>query len=672
MRRTRHPIVLLILAILAVAGQARGQIDCGVPGGCTTTKYGLGIKPDFRDDEFPPDPYRWRRSDFGPDIGGVSYSMERTDPDDPTAIGTCGPERHFRPLPGMVFLREQTGCLPTGTGPRCLGGANAGKDCHLSINPLQAAIECPDGTCADPGGGCRVEIPLENANGGLTPVESTSELKLFTRRFQAPAPGSNPRRFIDESWESGMTFGGTSATTNSLGQACPLINRRLRPSMATRYVLPESRRTALGLAVGATYVRWDGAFLAGPSGLNLLVNPSGCVGTACRRANEATNFRFHSDDHRRCCTSAVNVNQDCHGLATDYPYPYPLLRETACHTTSRSFWNDDNLAPDWVFTGGRDSAFFTDPQHVNPGQFAGLCREHRTIDCYLPNAAIACSGNKTPFQCCTGFGTGTCGDPCPGMGDTCDFTEPGHRVQVACGYDSQGDPRRDCCGNGLHVLRGTPNRHCSLLPRMPYDGDPGPRCQVDNYGIDVRYDDDCDGVADHADDCPLLHEWDQGADADGDCPGPSCRGDECECGDLSGGPASPFGSAYRRGDGRTTVADLVAINLAVFNPLDSTRNGLRADTDGNAIPTVSDLVGLNLEIYRPASSICPQVKPLPCPARSSHDPPPERECCGNGLVSSIESCDDENLVPGDGCDHACRIEPGFACSGEPSSCGPLL
>ena len=112
------------------------------------------------------------------------------------------------------------------------------------------------------------------------------------------------------------------------------------------------------------------------------------------------------------------------------------------------------------------------------------------------------------------------------------------------------------------------------------------------------------------------------------------------------------------------------MNLAIFNPLDPTRNELRADTDGDALPTVSDLVGVNLEIYRPGSSVCPQVKPLPCPFFPGY-PASERECCGNGLVSPVESCDDENLVPGDGCDPACRSEPGFACSGEPSSCTPV-
>ncbi len=45
--------------------------------------------------------------------------------------------------------------------------------------------------------------------------------------------------------------------------------------------------------------------------------------------------------------------------------------------------------------------------------------------------------------------------------------------------------------------------------------------------------------------------------------------------------------------------------------------------------------------------------------------------CGDGHVNaSVEPCDDGNANDGDGCDHACQIEAGYVCSGEPSSCSP--
>lgn len=42
--------------------------------------------------------------------------------------------------------------------------------------------------------------------------------------------------------------------------------------------------------------------------------------------------------------------------------------------------------------------------------------------------------------------------------------------------------------------------------------------------------------------------------------------------------------------------------------------------------------------------------------------------CGDGLVSFPEQCDDGALQPGDGCDATCKLELGFKCSGEPSTC----
>jgi uncharacterized protein (TIGR03382 family) len=42
--------------------------------------------------------------------------------------------------------------------------------------------------------------------------------------------------------------------------------------------------------------------------------------------------------------------------------------------------------------------------------------------------------------------------------------------------------------------------------------------------------------------------------------------------------------------------------------------------------------------------------------------------CGDGVIQAGETCDDGNLAAGDGCSQICTIEPGFTCSGVPSSC----
>ncbi|MEL6180085.1 MAG: DUF4215 domain-containing protein, partial [Myxococcota bacterium] len=41
--------------------------------------------------------------------------------------------------------------------------------------------------------------------------------------------------------------------------------------------------------------------------------------------------------------------------------------------------------------------------------------------------------------------------------------------------------------------------------------------------------------------------------------------------------------------------------------------------------------------------------------------------CGDGVLSGVEQCDDGNTTSNDGCS-SCRVDPGFACHGEPSVC----
>jgi len=44
--------------------------------------------------------------------------------------------------------------------------------------------------------------------------------------------------------------------------------------------------------------------------------------------------------------------------------------------------------------------------------------------------------------------------------------------------------------------------------------------------------------------------------------------------------------------------------------------------------------------------------------------------CGDGIIKAPETCDDTNLLSGDGCSAMCGIEVGFICSGTPSVCTP--
>jgi fibulin 1/2 len=51
-----------------------------------------------------------------------------------------------------------------------------------------------------------------------------------------------------------------------------------------------------------------------------------------------------------------------------------------------------------------------------------------------------------------------------------------------------------------------------------------------------------------------------------------------------------------------------------------------------------------------------------------HDRFVEVTGCGDGVVQVAESCDDGGMVDGDGCSAECASEPGYTCSGAPSTC----
>ncbi len=44
--------------------------------------------------------------------------------------------------------------------------------------------------------------------------------------------------------------------------------------------------------------------------------------------------------------------------------------------------------------------------------------------------------------------------------------------------------------------------------------------------------------------------------------------------------------------------------------------------------------------------------------------------CGTGVIETGDECDDGNTDDGDGCSSSCRVEEGWDCTGEPSSCTP--
>jgi len=60
-------------------------------------------------------------------------------------------------------------------------------------------------------------------------------------------------------------------------------------------------------------------------------------------------------------------------------------------------------------------------------------------------------------------------------------------------------------------------------------------------------------------------------------------------------------------------------------------------------------------------NICDPTEPASCVAPS---------VCGDGVIEGSETCDDTNVVAGDGCSDVCVLEAGWVCTGSPTVCVP--
>jgi hypothetical protein len=128
---------------------------------------------------------------------------------------------------------------------------------------------------------------------------------------------------------------------------------------------------------------------------------------------------------------------------------------------------------------------------------------------------------------------------------------------------------------------------------LAYDGSAEHAAWVasDLDALDLPPDSDGDGISEALDVCPF---WAQTTSADNDGDG---RGNECECGDQNG-------------DGRNTVSDIVAINVAIFNPALVTP---LCDANNDGPCNVSDIVAVNVDIFSPTSDATCARQPIPGP-----------------------------------------------------------
>src|SRR5262249_21870380 len=230
-----------------------------------------------------------------------------------------------------------------------------------------------------------------------------SEVRIFTLSPGVLASNGDTA-FVSSA--TGHTLGGTSfdgihpkdGVQCLLSSATTQGNVRRKPSSGYRYLLPANRGgnpTDPNPLLRKTYIRWDSS-----AGLDATVF-----------TDQSTSFRTNTDDSAVCCSADTPSLNTCSVILPPASPNYPLLLARTCAQPGR-YPNEDNIVNDWVFEGGRNSRFITDPDFVLPGQVPGICEKNRGVACYRTNLNQDCvaagQAFDRPMACCTGPGTGTC------------------------------------------------------------------------------------------------------------------------------------------------------------------------------------------------------------------------------------------------------------------------
>ena len=269
--------------------------------------------------------------------------------------------------------------------------------------------------------------------------------------------------------------------------------------------------------------------------------------------------------------------------------------------------------------------------------------------------------------------TPNCGNSVVDAGETCDdgARTPGDGCSATCetehGYECSGEPSvcHPLCGNGNldsgeacddgdHSSGDGCSATCQIEPGYACSGEPSSCSFVCGNGSFQASETCDDGNAAGGDGCSSVCRIE---------PGWLCAGSPSFC-------VAVCGDGLRRGaegcdDGNVGSGDGCSFNCHVesgFNcggtscrPVcgDGFIRGDENCDDGNT--TAGD--GCSSPFCRREPGFACSGQPSTCAA-----------LCGNGVIDPVEGCDDGNRNNGDGCNSLCQPESGYACGGQPSGC----
>lgn len=607
-RNDGDPTAFFVRFVTAVASET--PLDCSQ--GCSQTKYGLGAPDSYM--KTAETALAYSHGDFA-----GSYSYLRIGPYHPTGSPLCGPETDFAPLFGQLILREPTGCIPT------------------------SSLACPvEIVSTDPGA---PETGSYVFRGRRYTLQSLLGLSLhWNEAFSTPLatdptatvpvlPG--PRglglRFLRLDGRTEVRWTGVIAANtqnqsvaccndNANGNVCSSLLLRTYP-LLTPYTLfaPQASRRSDD---AAWIFEADGSFHIDEDFTVPGQEVGNCSGNRLIACTSPTAAPLLNSS----CSSRGTPYSCCAGPGVGYCGLECGIGTCSLRACSVRVCSDD---PTQVCSDHGHCRTPSDPKDLGFCLPTASCIENG--QCPAGGTCLPANVCRIDFECPVG---GTCKD-IVSFG-TCDLRERGWRLPTPA---DDGDPDPRYCNVRPLVLRGTPNRGCSILsyrndcpeldppesclvapgkrvghcsdsapgdgfdatkiacdPNSPPTTDPGPMCDTRSFGPFVRPDTDCDGIEDPttdtdgdgqpdlaADLCPFHSEIDPFGDTDDDG-----RGNECECSDQNG-------------DGRVNVSDIVAINQAIFSPVRMTP---LCDGNGDYLCNVSDIVAANREIFVPGTSNC--------------------------------------------------------------------